>query len=415
MRKTWMVARHEFAVTAGRLSFRIFTAAVPVLVLVALVGFTIARAVIGDDEPSAGQVEAGYVDLTADAGGQGLFGAFREQGNTVFVPYEDQETAVEGLLAGRIDALYVFPPEFAENGVVVKVEEQQAGIGDFDGGGSSRALRNFILSNLYAEQVGDGEVERLLNPYALSVVEIDESGAPAEETDRRKLLFFLAAGGLLIISVFMTAGYLMQGLSEEKENRIMEVLLSSIKPEQLMQGKLLGLGAAGLMQMAVWTIAVLGGLFALGSFIDVPIDLLVPSPGGVAAALAYFLLGYAFFGTLQAAFGAITTNQREANSITVFVVLPAFVPMWFLQAIISDPEGTLARTLSFVPFTAPLTSLIRLGLDGMGALDLLLSLAALAVSVWVVVLLTTRLFKAYLLTFGQRPRIGDLFRTLRGG
>ena len=146
-----------------------------------------------------------------------------------------------------------------------------------------------------------------------------------------------------------------------------------------------------------------------------PIDLLVPSPGGVAAALAYFLLGYAFFGTLQAAFGAITTNQREANSMTVFVVLPAFVPMWFLQAIISDPEGTLARTLSFVPFTAPLTSLIRLGLDGMGALDLLLSLAALAVSVWVVVLLTTRLFKAYLLTFGQRPRIGDLFRTLRGG
>ena len=229
------------------------------------------------------------------------------------------------------------------------------------------------------------------------------------------MLFFLAAGGLLIISVFMTAGYLMQGLSEEKENRIMEVLLSSIKPEQLMQGKLLGLGAAGLMQMAVWTIAVLGGLFALGSFIDVPIDLLAPSPGGVAAALAYFLLGYAFFRHAasgirgdhdEPAGGEQHDGVRRAAGVRADVVL---------QAIISDPEGTLARTLSFVPFTAPLTSLIRLGLDGMGALDLLLSLAALAVSVWVVVLLTTRLFKAYLLTFGQRPRIGDLFRTLPRG
>ena len=160
----------------------------------------------------------------------------------------------------------------------------------------------------------------------------------------------------------------MQGLSEEKENRIMEVLLSSIKPEHLMLGKLLGLGAAGLVQMAVWTTAMLGALFVLSGFIDVPLDRLAPSPFGVVVALAYFLLGYAFFGTLQAAFGAITTNQREANNMTVFIVLPAFAPLWFLQVIFSDPEGTFARTMSFVPFTAPLTSLVRLGLDGMGTL-----------------------------------------------
>ena len=194
----------------------------------------------------------------------------------------------------------------------------------------------------------------------------------------------------------------------------MEVLLSSIKPEHLMLGKLLGLGAAGLVQMAVWTTAMLGALVVLSGFIDVPLDLLAPSPFGVVVALAYFLLGYAFFGTLQAAFGAITTNQREANNMTVFIVLPAFAPLWFLQVIFSNPEGTLARAMSFVPFTAPLTSLVRLGLDGMSTLDLLLSLGALSVSVWVVVLLTTRLFKAYLLTFGQRPRVGDLLRTLRG-
>ena len=413
MHKTWLVARHEFGVTVGRLSFRLFTVAVPFIVALALIGFAVFRAVAGDDdEPSIGPdaaAEVGYVDHT------GLFAAFRDQGSTVFVPYEDQATATEELLAGGLDALYVFPAEFPDNGVVVKIEEQRAGIADLNGGGGNRGLREFILSNLYAGLVGPEEMARLLDPYRVTVLEVDDSGAlAADETDERQLLFFLATGGLLIMSVFTTAGYLMQGLSEEKENRIMEVLLSSIKPEHLMLGKLLGLGAAGLVQMAVWTTAMLGALVVLSGFIDVPLNLLAPSPFGVVVALAYFLLGYAFFGTLQAAFGAITTNQREANNMTVFIVLPAFAPLWFLQLIFSDPEGPLARTMSFVPFTAPLTSLVRLGLDGMSTLDLLLSLGALSVSVWVVVLLTTRLFKAYLLTFGQRPRVGDLLRTLRG-
>ena len=420
MRSIWLIGRHEFTVTAGRLGYRILVAAVPVVVLVALVSFAAVRALTGDDEAGDSRGAAatiGYVDLTADADGRGLFDAFHEQGSAVFVPYPDRGAGVEALLSGSLDVLYVFPVDFAHRRVVIKVEEQQAGIRDFGGGhDGNRALRNFILSNFYAEQIGIAEVGRLLDPYMLSVVEVNESGAPAEQdSDGGRLLFFLAVSALLLVSVLTTAGYLMQGLSEEKESRVMEVLLSSIQPEQLMLGKLLGLATAGLLQVAVWTIAVVAALFVLGRISDIPTDRLAPSAGGIAVALPYFLLGYAFFGTLQAAFGAITTNQREASTMTAFIVLPACTPLWFLQAILSNPEGTLARALSFVPFTAPTASLIRLGVDGMGALDLMLSLGTLTVSAGIVVLLTARLFKAYLLTFGQRPGISELLGTLRGG
>ena len=116
MRKTWLVARHEFSVTLGRLAYRIFAASVPVLAIVALIGIAIFQAVSSDDtsqeDTSTTPPEAvtfGYVDLTTGEDGQPLFTGFQEQGNTVFTPYADRETATPELLEGRIDRLFVFP------------------------------------------------------------------------------------------------------------------------------------------------------------------------------------------------------------------------------------------------------------------------------------------------------------------
>jgi ABC-2 type transport system permease protein len=136
-------------------------------------------------------------------------------------------------------------------------------------------------------------------------------------------------------------------------------------------------------------------------------------PLGIAAAVLYFILGYFFFGTLMAALGAVTTSQREAGQVTFLVVLPGVAPLWFITPIIENPDGMLARVLSYVPFTAPVTSLARLGASGMGVIEVILSLLVLTASVGVVMWLTTRLFRAYLLMFGQRPGIVQILKTLR--
>ena len=425
MRKTWLVARHEFSVTLGRLSYRIFAASVPVLAIVALIGIAIFQAMSSDDtsqEDTTTRPEGvtfGYVDLTTAENGQPLFTGFQRQGDTVFTPYTDQEAATRELLEGRIGRLFVFPADYLETGTVLEVREEQAGL--FDTGVRNSALRRFVVENLFAEQVGPEGLQRIVTPYRLVILVIDEvseSGGPADEDDGPgDSLPFIAASILLLVSVFTASGYLLQGLTEEKENRIMEVLLSSIKPEHLMFGKLIGLGAASLLQMAVWSVTVGVFLLVLNLIIDLPIELtreLVPSPARFLIAFAYFLLGYGFIGTLLAAIGAVTTNQRQAGNITTFVILPAIAPMWFMVVLLENPDGTLARALSFIPITAPVTSLTRLSLGGMDGIDVFLSLAVLTLSVAVVVWLTARLFRAYLLVYGQQPSMGHLIRTLRG-
>ena len=423
MRKTWLVARHEFSITLGRLAYRIFAASVPVLAIVAIIGIAIFQAVSSDDnseeDASSSPPEAvifGYVDLTTGEDGQPLFNGFQEQDTTVFTPYADQEAATDDLLEGRIDRLFVFPADYLETGTVEEIREERAGL--FDTGRRDGALHRFVAENLFAEQVGSKRLERIVTPYRLTVDEVSESGVPADEdTDPGDTLVFIVASVLFLVSAFTASGYLLQGLTEEKENRIMEVLLSSIKPEHLMFGKLIGLGAASLLQIAVWTVAGGGFLLALDLIIDLPFELtgdLVPSPGRLLIAFAYFLLGYALIGTLLAAIGAVTTNQRQAGNITAFVILPAVAPMWFMVFLLEDPEGTLARVLSLVPITAPVMSLMRLSLGGMDGLDVLLSLVLLSLSVAVVVWLTARLFRAYLLVYGQQPSMRHLTRTLRG-
>ncbi|MCY4583868.1 MAG: ABC transporter permease [Chloroflexi bacterium] len=417
--KAWLVARHEFAVTIGRLGFRIFAAAVPVLALLALIGIGVFDAVRGGDEaspderqPAAEAARVGYADLSVGEDGQPLFASFREQDGVAFVPYPDEERGSAALQAGEVDALYVFPRDFLETGLLVRMRME-----DSNGGAGNDELRRFVLSNLVAGEVSEQQLQRVISPYTVAPVELSASGEPVEEDDfdSAEFLFSFGAGMLLLVSVLTAAGYLLQGLSEEKENRIMEVLLSSLKPEQLMFGKLLGLGAAGLLQMAVWTAALVAFLLALGRIVDLPVELSAPSVGTLGVALAYFLLGYAFLGTVQAALGVVTTNLKEANNIAVFVVLPAVSPMWFLTVLIEHPDSVLARVLSYVPFTAPLTGLIRFGAGGTGLGEVALNLGVLAAFAALAVLLTARLFRAYLLMYGQRPGVRHILRTLWSG
>jgi ABC-2 type transport system permease protein len=117
----------------------------------------------------------------------------------------------------------------------------------------------------------------------------------------------------------------------------------------------------------------------------------------------------------MAAVGAITTSQREAGQGTFLVTLPAGVPMWFFTPIIENPEGAVARVLSFIPFSAPAASMVRLGVEGMDALDLVISLGLLAATVAGAMWLTVRLSRAYLLMYGQRPGLKQIFSTLRAG
>lgn len=420
-----IVTRHEFRTAVTRPSYIILTAAVPVLVALAVAGFAVFTLVTREDaeaetassaESSAQTPRLGYVDLTD---GPALFGAHQEQPGAEFVPVSDRDAGIAALMDEQIDALFVFPPDFAETGTVVRVRiADDGGVFGPDGPSFSGTLRGFVLSNLFADEVPAGLAERLQVPYTLVVEEVRPDGAEDESTgfDVGRAAFFAVAGISLLFSVFFSSGYVLNALVEEKENRVMEVLLSSVKPDALLLGKFLGLGAAGLLQMAAWLGAVGAGVLVLGLIVDVPTDLLtMPGVGDIAVAAGYFLFGYALFASLMAAVGAVTTSLREANQISAIVIVPAFIPVWLNFILFTEPEGTVARVLTFIPVTAPVTGFIRLAVGAMGPLETVAALLVLAASAAGALWLAMRLFRAYLLMYGKRPTLKDMARSVVSG
>jgi ABC-2 type transport system permease protein len=407
MNKSGIVARRELGSTLGRTSFRLMTALIPVLGLVAVIGFLVFQAVRSEGAPEEKTI--GYVDATSS-----FDGAF-EQGLVTFKPYGDEAAAIGALLDDEIDQLYVIPVNYLETGVVLEVKREERGL-SIDTS-STTTLRRFLVDNLLEGAVSEYQIERVRQPVVLATLEVDESGAPVKDDPLNvaHLAFFLGLGVLIVISIMTSAGYILQGLNEEKENRIMEVLLSSVSPSQLMLGKLLGLGAAGLIQVVLWAISGVALLLLLGSGdIDLP-ELTLPPPVPLLLGLAYFFLGYALFGTLMAALGAITTSQRESSQISFIVIFPAVAPTWFITPMLTNPDSTLATVLTLIPFTAPVTALFRIALGAIGPLELALSMALMLGTIFLTVLLTQRLFRVYLLMYGRRPGIREMGRTLMSG
>ena len=150
MRKAWLIARHEFFVTTGRLSYRIFAGIVPLLAVLGVVAIVLLQA-IGTDGPGQA-IQAGFVDLTIGADGDPIFDSFFDSGNTTFVPYDDERTGTLALLDGGIDKFYVIPADYLETGVVVEVKREQPGFGglaEAGGNPNTTPLGRFLLNNLF--------------------------------------------------------------------------------------------------------------------------------------------------------------------------------------------------------------------------------------------------------------------------
>ena len=408
MGKTLIVAQYELRTLLNRTGYRVMTALVPAAFILLLVGIGVYISFSGGvDEPERRTV--GYVDQA------GIITGYHEHELTTFAEFSNEAGARQAVADSDVERVYVIPQDYMETGIINEIVKDESGL-DIDGGGNTSALRSFIRSNLVAGAEDDARAQRILDPVQISSVAVDGSGDDiADDFDVSRALFFMAIAIAVLVSILTITGNLLQGLNEEKENRVMEILLSTISPDQLMLGKLFGLGLAGIIQMVLWVGSLIAFLFGLSPIAEDFPSFSLPSLPLVIVGAFFFVLGYAFFASLMAALGAVTTSQRESQQITVVVILPAVSPFWFLVGIVENPDGPLARVLTFIPFTAPTISLARLALDAMQPLEILASLAVLAVFVFLAVRLTQRLFRVYLLVYGQRPPLSQLVKTILTG
>ena len=180
----------------------------------------------------------------------------------------------------------------------------------------------------------------------------------------------------------------------------------------LMAGKILALGTTSLIQIIVW--------FASIATIGPQIVDLVPNaaeleiePLTLAYVSLFFIAGYFLFSVILAGIGSATTSAKEAGPITAVVLLPAGIPIWLVTAILSEPDGGLARVLSFIPVTAPTAMMLRMGSGDVSNFEIFASLAVTALAGVAMLFVSARIFRAGLLLYGQRMTLGAVWRAVR--
>jgi len=217
------------------------------------------------------------------------------------------------------------------------------------------------------------------------------------------LAFALQFGSLSLIS----------GLGEEKESRLIEVLFSSVSVSQLLIGKVLALGLAGLLQVLVWLITLRPLLSlassSLGGFLR---DIEIPA-SFLALGVVYFVLGYLLFAVLSIGIGAISSGSQEAASLSMFYTMASFIPLWLLALVMNFPANPLWVVLTIIPVTAPVQTMLRLGAGDIPLWQILTNMGLLVISIVGGLFLTIKVFRMYMLMYGKRPRLGQIIKSLR--
>ncbi len=250
---------------------------------------------------------------------------------------------------------------------------------------------------------------------------------PAERiTDRGRggsglVGFFFAFGVafLLYMSIILYGQNVLRGVMEEKQTRVAEVVMSSVKTDTLLAGKVIGVGAVGLTQLVLWGITtwLLLELRApiLTRFGHPVMPLQLPSigAGALVLLLAFFLLGFIFYSALFAAVGAMVNSDQEAQQAAQPVMLLLIAGIIFVNPVLMNPQSTLAKVVSIVPFAAPIIMPLRLSLIEVPAWELVTALVALVAACLLAVWLAARIYRVGLLMYGKRPSFRELARWIR--
>lgn len=402
MNKTQLIFRHEFRQMMKKKAFIILTLIVPVLALISIGVFHL---ISTGGPPIVEMLTIGYVD---EAFG---FDRYTTQGYVELVRFDTPSDAKAALVSGDVSEYFVIPVDYLSAGVISRYTlrrqlETPPVI--------STAIKNFLTSNMLADKVPPETVYRIEAPLSLRTTTLTQTGEVAEEQGGYGNVIIPAIFSLLLaLSLQSFTIYLVQGLGDEKESRLIEVLLSSVSPRQLLTGKVLGLGAAGLVQVAVWLISLplllnlasstIGGFFTT---IQLP-------PNFLVLGIVYFILGYLLFAALSAGVGAISPGVREGQQLSMIYAMLVYVPLWFASFLFIFPDNPVWSVLTIFPVTAPIAVMLRLGVSGIAAWELAASLAVLVLSIILVMFLAIRAFRVYLLMYGKRPGIGEILRNLR--
>jgi len=320
-----------------------------------------------------------------------------------FRPYTNEEQAQTDLDEDLIQAFFVIPETFPESPDVQLVFDEEP----------SWEVKNqflgFVRQNLKSFQILNPQIKARLDEGSI-VTMTSLDGSREMREDQWFLIFTPFIAGILFFIVVMTSGnYLLQAVVEEKENRTMEIMISSVNPGQLMTGKIIGNIAVGLTQLIIWLIFGWIGLKVGGNFWPLLRDFSLP-PNYILVLLMVLLPSFVMVAAIMAAIGATMTEAREAQQLSGMFSLPIMIPYYISSSIIENPNSPLAVGLSYFPLTAPITILMRMSFTVVPAWQIALNIAILVGFAILAIWFAGRAFRLGMLRYGKKLSFGEVLR-----
>jgi ABC-2 type transport system permease protein len=406
---TWLVMRQEIISTVTRRSFLLTAFGIPLIsallfAAVSLVNRSAPGAVSGIMNPtrSSANVPEGFVDQS------GLIDIIPED----IAPedlrrYLDIESAELALIHGEISAFYVIPEDYVERG---QIQFTSAEINPMDTINRGSQIDKLLQLNLLD---GDSHLAAMVtNPFLLQVMILNPSTRLSDDTP---LAFFIPYIVMLLyyMLILMSAGFLVSSVNKERESRVLEIMLVTITPRELLSGKFIGLGLIGLLVNILWVGTAYGLLVMSGTTFQMPVDFQL-APHILLWGVVYFLLGYAVYASLLGAVGALVPNLRETSQATMVVILPMMIPLMFVSVLVQQPNGFLAIALSLFPLTSPVTMMLRLSITAVPPWQLGLSVILLLLTAVLILRVVAGMFRAQTMLSGQPMSIRNIYRLIVG-
>jgi len=417
MSEVWIVLKREFMERVRTRSFLLATFLFPLFIIGLNVlphlmgGEETVRHVVVVDEAPAGMAQMVLAGLSAPREGRSY------KLEVVRQPLSAVQASLRERITGKkIDGYLHLPADVVTTSQVSYRARNVSNLGVMTD--MRRAATQAVQeTRLRTAGLQSTDVRALLRPVEVSTARVTATG---EEGGSALVTFFAAYGMAMLmwLMVFLYGVNVMRSVLEEKTNRIVEVLVSSMKASHLMMGKILGVGLVALLQVAIWGLLITVGLTLAGQRLKTGgaasiMAGLKLTPGATATLLGFFVLGFFLYAAVFAAIGAAVTTDQEGQQFQTFAMVPLMLPVLFFPNVIGDPLGTTATVLGIIPFTAPVANAMRLGSTEIPPMQVAASLILLALTTMVVVWIAGKIYRFGILSTGKKASLSDVGRWLR--
>ncbi|HNT74896.1 MAG TPA: ABC transporter permease [Anaerolineae bacterium] len=398
MRKLWLVARYEYNQIVKKKSFLVGVLGMPALIVIIMIISIIAALGQRSDQP------LGYVDYAKLLSPTVTPPLEEGEDFTEMRAFPDETTARAALDNGDIQAYYVVPKDYMETGEIAMfyLTQQPGEIIQAD-------FFDFLRANLLVKQP-EAVQRRLYEGVNVIMRAADGSREMDTENPFNFILPYIASFFFVFI-VMGSAGYMLQAVTDEKENRTIEILATSLRPIDLIGGKALGLLGVGLTQIGIWIATGILALIVVSFFIEMPP---LETPWSLLAVVTlFFLPAYALVAALMTAIGSAVTDQRQGQQISGIVNLLFTFPFFFIMLIMAKPDSPIVTFLTLFPTTSFVTIALRWGMNIVPMWQLIVSwilvVGAALASIW----LAARIFRLGMLSYGQPLSPKHILASLR--